>query len=827
MSRVSYYKKSLISLFKLQYLGFVSVGLLIIFSTTRVEGVTRWIGGTSSNWHNTDNWDNGIPTSSDTARIQDNTPYPIIQSDDAVCKRLVINAGASLNLTGGCKLTVGTENVETIVIGGILTFDEIGDTIITSGRVTVQDGATLNISDGYFDINGTNPVIGEDHTVLESTCNFNMSGGVFDCRGYLEIQQINENVTGGTIFCAGIGFADQVDGFIPSGGTIIAVGSLEERGIDFFDTLSVVYNIQIGDGVNPCTNWVWTADSSAHKYELDVLGNLTVAENAVFYDFTNDDDFGTTVHHTLDVEGNILINGRLELEDPQNYIWCGGDWTDNGTFIHGNSTVYFDGSGSDNQTIGSGSETFYNLTVDKAGEDPGDLKPESDLIIEKNLRINSGTLEMATGSSLKLTDSLIVNSGGTIRLVGTSIDSVTITHNGTGSYAFTVNSGGTIDAKYYKFEYMDVNGINIRSGATITKYPVIGGEPGDSCGLSYGSFAHGASGGTMLTIDNNQGDPDTLFLERVSFDTLWSEGVAHNVTKNISQGLVCFTGGPFYGLGGNFWGEDWDDDVYNRISWEQRPLGVELAWFEAIGQYESVLLQWMTESEPDNAGWLLARSKEAGFKSSRCQDKFKLQNVNWKVKNESPTRQMAGRQKLKTSDADLRRDKLPTSHFSLPTSDNWQIIAEVQAEGEGHIYNWVDSLVEAENTYWYKLGSIDNNSDTTWYDDYIDSATPRAYRVVKFDLKQSWPNPFAEHTTIKYAVPGKLPSANKPNVSLKIYDISGRLVNTIINEKVAPGSYTVNWDGKSNYGKSLPAGTYFCRLEVGRYKQAKKLILLK
>ncbi len=59
-------------------------------------------------------------------------------------------------------------------------------------------------------------------------------------------------------------------------------------------------------------------------------------------------------------------------------------------------------------------------------------------------------------------------------------------------------------------------------------------------------------------------------------------------------------------------------------------------------------------------------------------------------------------------------------------------------------------------------------------------------------------------------------------VTLKVYDITGREVQTLINEKLQPGTYEVTFDG-SNF----PSGVYFCKLSAGNYNGTKKMIILK
>ncbi len=91
------------------------------------------------------------------------------------------------------------------------------------------------------------------------------------------------------------------------------------------------------------------------------------------------------------------------------------------------------------------------------------------------------------------------------------------------------------------------------------------------------------------------------------------------------------------------------------------------------------------------------------------------------------------------------------------------------------------------------------------------SQTPERYF-----LYQNYPNPFNPVTVIKYNVP------EKSNVFLKVFDILGREVLTLINEVKNPGTYETEFDGTK-----LASGLYFYRLEAGDYTETKKMVLIK
>ena len=86
----------------------------------------------------------------------------------------------------------------------------------------------------------------------------------------------------------------------------------------------------------------------------------------------------------------------------------------------------------------------------------------------------------------------------------------------------------------------------------------------------------------------------------------------------------------------------------------------------------------------------------------------------------------------------------------------------------------------------------------------------------EFQLYQNYPNPFNPITTIEFQVP------RAENVSLRVFDIIGREVKTLINEEKSLGTYKIRFNGKN-----LPSGVYFYRLEAGNFASTKKLILMK
>jgi GH35 family endo-1,4-beta-xylanase len=88
------------------------------------------------------------------------------------------------------------------------------------------------------------------------------------------------------------------------------------------------------------------------------------------------------------------------------------------------------------------------------------------------------------------------------------------------------------------------------------------------------------------------------------------------------------------------------------------------------------------------------------------------------------------------------------------------------------------------------------------------------YTPAEFGLSQNYPNPFNPTTTIRYQV------ETTGSVMLKVFDVLGREVATLVNDIQPAGSYTVRWDGASH-----PSGVYYCRMVAGSVTQTRKMVL--
>ncbi len=92
---------------------------------------------------------------------------------------------------------------------------------------------------------------------------------------------------------------------------------------------------------------------------------------------------------------------------------------------------------------------------------------------------------------------------------------------------------------------------------------------------------------------------------------------------------------------------------------------------------------------------------------------------------------------------------------------------------------------------------------------------------VKCTLNPNYPDPFSRSTSIHYNV------QQSQCVLIKIYDITGKEIQTLINKQHQPGNYNLNWNARDRFGSALPAGIYLCMLRTEKSISLEKLTLIR
>jgi len=131
------------------------------------------------------------------------------------------------------------------------------------------------------------------------------------------------------------------------------------------------------------------------------------------------------------------------------------------------------------------------------------------------------------------------------------------------------------------------------------------------------------------------------------------------------------------------------------------------------------------------------------------------------------------------------------------------MIYQYRYESYGWGIEWISNLVYA------KIDGVE-------FGDIVNSQSDIKNELTGFNLHQNYPNPFNPSTTISYSVP------ELSFVTLKVYDVLGNEILTLVNEEIPIGSYEVEFSATV-----LPSGIYFYRLQAGSFVETKKMVLLK
>lgn len=151
----------------------------------------------------------------------------------------------------------------------------------------------------------------------------------------------------------------------------------------------------------------------------------------------------------------------------------------------------------------------------------------------------------------------------------------------------------------------------------------------------------------------------------------------------------------------------------------------------------------------------------------------------------------------------------------INNNDKWENIGFIKGSGTCntyHTYNFTDKNLNI-GKYNYRLKQIDFNGN---YEFFNLSGIVEIGNPVKMNLSQNYPNPFNPSTNISYQI------TNYGLVTLKIYDITGKEIISLVNKNQEAGYYTVNFDAGN-----LAGGIYFYKLTTKEYSSVKKMTLIK
>ena len=147
-------------------------------------------------------------------------------------------------------------------------------------------------------------------------------------------------------------------------------------------------------------------------------------------------------------------------------------------------------------------------------------------------------------------------------------------------------------------------------------------------------------------------------------------------------------------------------------------------------------------------------------------------------------------------------------------SEKWEKIGFVDGHGNRNSpksYSFTDINPTGGNKFFYRLKQIDNDG-TYEYSEIVEVE----FVPTEFALYQNYPNPCNPSTKIKYTIP------QETSVTIKIFDILGNEVMTLVSEKQEAGSYDVEFDGSN-----LVSGIYIYQMQAGAFNNTKKMLIIK
>ena len=224
------------------------------------------------------------------------------------------------------------------------------------------------------------------------------------------------------------------------------------------------------------------------------------------------------------------------------------------------------------------------------------------------------------------------------------------------------------------------------------------------------------------------------------------------------------------------------------------------------------------EDDQDGKGVFLAPGKFLGDLTPYDQGtiKFDLKNT---VDNGQDSLSGYGNVKISSSSSSAEKNVVPLGYYSEWTSFTIPLTANDWGLAESGWDSLISDVTEISiqmDGQWnyYDRSGLDNFSINPFSSDvkpYLIDSHPSKYK-----LDQNYPNPFNPTTRIRFSI------SELSFVKLKVYDIVGNEIETLVNQEKPAGSYEVQFSAVD-----LPSGVYFYRIQTGGFIDTKKMILLK
>ncbi len=171
-------------------------------------------------------------------------------------------------------------------------------------------------------------------------------------------------------------------------------------------------------------------------------------------------------------------------------------------------------------------------------------------------------------------------------------------------------------------------------------------------------------------------------------------------------------------------------------------------------------------------------------------------------------------------------DASKTSGYELEYSNSASFVSSTKVTGLTTNQHPINGLVAGAPVYWRVRsvgndGSVSNFSETSSFLPSGAVSNETGFIPTAFNLEQNYPNPFNPSTTIRFSLP------EASIVTVKVYNMLGQEVRTLISSELAAGEHTIVWNGDNSFGQVVATGAYLYRITAGSFTSTKKMLFAK
>ncbi|HRU91457.1 MAG TPA: T9SS type A sorting domain-containing protein [Candidatus Marinimicrobia bacterium] len=692
--------------------------------------------------------------------------------------------------------TITIKNGHTVTINSSVTIDQVtvenGGTLATGSNMTVNDGSgdDITVQNGGIIIYSSQPTYNSGSIIRINTggilrisaTGLTGSTAVIHATSHIyESGSILEYTPTSSFSASGITYFPNVDENTIPIFRITALTSL----VGGANPTVINGIIEVASGVN----FSWSgAGTKTFRNGIKVYGNMSQGTSGQFIISATTAEISGTGTASLG-SGGLSIAGNVTLSA---ILDCGAyAITGSGALIVSDDATLKigspDGLNGNVQTTGSNSfsSSAHYIFNGTSAQVTGSMLPTT----VQNLTINNSN-GLSLSRSMIISNTLTMTSGNII----TSSNTLTLGEDAS-SYGNLSRTSGTVIGNFERWFAPGTNSNFIFPVGTESNYrPVTISTAGVATGGKILVSHTDGSGGTNLssTIED---DEYTINRRSNMYWTLTGNGISggtydlsidadgqEGISDPAKIRLINSTDGNTFSLVGTH--SDGNGTVFNRTGisigtfdrfylgsdLKDNSLPISLTSFTAQSRSQSVVLSWTTESEIENLGFIIEKQKKEDGRWAEI--------------------------------ASYAMNEALQGHGST---------------SEAHEYFYTDAAVIPGTTYLYRLGDVDYKGKVTWHKAVEVKVEAENSQVpLVFGLKSAYPNPFNPSVTIPYSL------TEDGQMSLKVYNLRGQLVETLVNAYALKGAYSYTWQPDN-----LSAGIYLVRLQSGNHTSMQKVAFVK